>query len=283
MIINSPEDLVHSENRAVIINYNTKLVSTLSLLAALKYTEMPVLLIDCESTDGSYLHFQALLERHNFDLMTAPLRNHGLTLDWLFPQINADFVLLVDSDLEILDNQIIEFFKRYTASSYVFGAGFTNGPGILDAKEFEGTPIFNGLYFERPWMPLVYLKTSLILEALNNGLSFTEITCKRTSIFTRLWSRKTKLYSLKYHRQLLDQYNLIFYDTGAMIYDYLRYRKHYFFASIPEPLHHLHTKHFFGTTRKVVSENDSNNGGGNMEIQEEVRLRLFEKYNYAEG
>ena len=57
MFINNLSDLPRSRERAVIINVGTKIVSPLALLSTLRYAGMPVLLIDCESKDGSLDHF----------------------------------------------------------------------------------------------------------------------------------------------------------------------------------------------------------------------------------
>jgi hypothetical protein len=72
---------------------------------------MPVLVIDCESKDGSFEHFKAMMQSHSFDLLSAPLKPHGLTLDWLFASIQADNVLLIDSDAEILNGAILEIME----------------------------------------------------------------------------------------------------------------------------------------------------------------------------
>ena len=65
-------------------------------MSALKYANMPILLIDCESTDGSMQHFTRLMQRYPFDLLSAPLQNHGHTLDWLFLNVPAQNILLID-------------------------------------------------------------------------------------------------------------------------------------------------------------------------------------------
>lgn len=57
MLIQSLSDLAPEPERAIIINVNTKLVTTLALLSTIRHAGMPVLLIDCESTDGSLRHF----------------------------------------------------------------------------------------------------------------------------------------------------------------------------------------------------------------------------------
>ena len=84
MLIKTLAELGARDEQAVIINVGTKLVSTLALASALRFAGMPVLVIDCESDDGSFAHFSALQSRLNFDLLAAPLRRHSAALDWLF-------------------------------------------------------------------------------------------------------------------------------------------------------------------------------------------------------
>src|SRR5215472_5401835 len=98
MRLESIRDLKAADAQAVIINAGTKHAATLALLSALRYAGMPVLLIDCESKDGSLEHFSRLMETHEFDLLSAPLKSHGGTLDWLFDVVPAEKVLLIDSD-----------------------------------------------------------------------------------------------------------------------------------------------------------------------------------------
>lgn len=132
MYLKRIEDLPLTEEPAVIINCGTKEDATLALLSTLRHAEMPVLMIDCESKDGSVEFFLDLMQRFDFDILSAPLRGHGVTLDWYFRTINAEKTLLVDSDAEILDPAILKFMREYTDESSTFGAGFVNGPTWID-------------------------------------------------------------------------------------------------------------------------------------------------------
>ena len=62
MLLQNLSELSYEAELAVIINVNTKLVTTLALLSVIKYASMPVLLIDCESNDGSLEHFISLMK-----------------------------------------------------------------------------------------------------------------------------------------------------------------------------------------------------------------------------
>src|SRR5690349_6456247 len=99
MLINDFNQLPPAAEAAVIINVSTKFVTTLALLSTLRYVQIPTIVLDCESRDGSYDWFKDLLRRHDFHLIPAELRPHGQTLDWVFKNIQAERVLLVDSDV----------------------------------------------------------------------------------------------------------------------------------------------------------------------------------------
>ncbi|MDZ4872656.1 MAG: hypothetical protein CLLPBCKN_002052 [Chroococcidiopsis cubana SAG 39.79] len=289
MLIQSLSELPAVTERAVIINFNTKLVTTLALLSVIRHAKMPVLLIDCESTDGSLKHFLALMKRYDFDILTAPLRPHGQTLDWLFNHIAAEKVLLVDSDLEIQDSAIVSFFKDYIDEPQVFGCGFTNGPSWLEEPAFQGTALENALYHERPWIPLTLLKVAPIREALRHGKSFVDFYLDNEysllSPFNKLRSRFKLLHRIfkKGPIELRRSCHAlkpaaIFYDTGAKIFEYLRYERLMFFVGLPEPVHHRFVTHFFGITRNTLKPSDTHGGGGLAKISDRVRYRLLEVY-----
>lgn len=287
MLLKNISDLNAEKETAVIINCNTKLVTTLALLSTLRYAGMPVLLIDCDSSDGSLDFFLSLMKRYKFDILKAPLRDHGPTLDWIFGQIASEKVLLVDSDLEIKTASIIAFFKDYIDEPAVFGCGFINGPGWLNDPifgELEGA-----LYHERPWMPLTFLKVALVRDAISQGKSFAAFRLDNE------YSLLGKLAKIRVQHELLGRifwkgpatlrnhfYGLrpavVYYDTGAQIYEYLRYEKNLYFASLPEPTHPRFVTHFFGTTRNVRKPQDTHGGGGLSKIRDIVRKRLREVY-----
>jgi glycosyltransferase involved in cell wall biosynthesis len=284
MRVNSIGDLPHAHQRAIIINVKTKIVSTLALLSTLKYAQMPVLLVDCESQDGSLEHFTHLLERYDFDLLSAPMRNHGVTLDWIFGNISADQLLLVDSDLEIKDGGILRFFKEYIDEPTVFGCGFTDGPGWLMDASFKQMNLQGALFHERPWMPLTLFKTEIVRDALNHGKSFknfhhsneyTILPYRVRGVLRRLLRRGPAALRTNYGG---SRPSVVCYDTGAQIFEYLRYERCLFFVSLPEPVHRRFVTHFFGVTRNVLNPNDTHGGGGLTKIDEYVREQLQSVY-----
>jgi hypothetical protein len=283
------QNLASEPERAIIINVNTKLVTTLALLSAIRHAGMPVLLIDCESSDGSLNHFQILMKKYEFDILIAPLRAHGLTLDWLFRNITSEKVLLVDSDIEIKDAAIITFFKEYIDKPCVFGCGFTNGPGWLTDPVYRRMGLEGALFHERPWIPLTFFKSAPVREALNRGKSFVNFNLDNEySMLPQLAKLRSKY---GFIRKLLKRgpaklrrhfHGLkpatVCYDTGAQIFEYLRYEMLMYFVGLPEPVHSRFVTHYMGVTRNVLDPGDKHGCGGLAKINDEVRHRLFEVY-----
>ncbi len=290
MQIGALEDLKPTDERAVIINVGTKLFSTLALLSTLRYAKMPVVVIDCESKDGSAEHFRELLKTHAFDLLSAPLRTHGSTLDWLFANIPAKKVLLVDSDLEILTEDILLRMREYIDHESTFGSGFINGPCWLDDQ--VGLLEHNAYYQERPWMPLTMLKVSRVLEALRAGRSFNvrmiyndfppsrsiskllahlrvSVPWFKRSAFSWLDPFKRPFYGLKP--------SVVCCDTGAEIYQYLKYERQYLFVGLPEQFHSRYVTHFFGVTRAAIEKEER------CESRSQAQQRLRDAYGVSDA
>lgn len=290
MIVQEISQLNPVTQRAVIINHNTRAVTFLALLSALRHAQVPLLLVDCASTDGSMDFFTAKMHQYDFDLLQAPLHKHGLTLDRLFGQLNDEQVLLIDSDAEILNNNIISFVNKHIADPQVFAAGFLNGPGWLTGADFAGTSYANALYAERPFMPLVLWKVQQVKAALQAGYSFADRMVNNefaqlppmlTGIFKRLYAvlrREPSWYFRK--RYYLSYPRMVYFDTGAMLYHYLRYDQMGFFVNLPEPCHGQYITHFWGATRNTINAADMHTGGHvrNKDISDVVAQRLLSIY-----
>lgn len=272
MIFKSIGDLPHAEERAVIINVGTKDVSTLALMAALRHARMPVLLIDCEykgGADGSLEHFTRLHAEHGFDLLSAPLKKHGHALDWLFANIPADKVLLVDSDLEILGPEIVDLARTLIDGSLdgetVFGAGFTHGPSWMHDHPNVGW------YQERMWIPFTFLRVDRVREALAAGRSFIDRWVPNdfaVGFIARLLALRFRVPGLRGLRlRALNPFRRGYYgqkpayvycDTGADVFQYLKYDRGWRYAGLPAELHRRFVTHFHGATRRTLDPKDLN-------------------------
>jgi hypothetical protein len=164
-------DVPRSPALAIIINCGTKWITSLALLSALRYARYPVVLIDCESTDGSLAHFERLATAGEVFLLEWPLRPHGAALDRVFGETTSESILLVDSDLEILGSQpVAAMAAALRGDARAYGAGFVQRAQWLDAA--HGLPGGVGWYAERMWIPLVHLATRPVRAALQAGASF---------------------------------------------------------------------------------------------------------------
>lgn len=265
MKIDRLEDLPQAEETAVVINCGTLAAATLALLSALKYLGMPVVLIDCESPDGSYAHFERLLDQHDFYLLQAPLRPHGVTLDWLFRTSRAEKVVLVDSDLEILSGEMVAFMRRYIDEPIVFGSGFVQGPTAIDDK--PGTFLEHSVLAERPWIPFTMLRTDRVRQALEVGKSFAAKTRygarfgqqRLLRSFIDLRCRGRIPARIRWPKWLTELHfawrpEVVYYDTGGQLFHHLRYERELYMVALPERIHERYCTHFGGLSRVVLGE-----------------------------
>jgi hypothetical protein len=259
-------DLPFTPTRAVIINCGTKWVTSLALASVVAHTDCPVLVIDCESKDGSAFHFERLARRCGLDFhwLRWPLRSHPDALDALFRSVPSDFVLLVDSDVELLSRRIFAgMTSEIAADPGAYGAGFVHGPAWMGPE--HGLPSCTGYYAERMWIPLVLLRTAFIGRALEAGTSFAN---RRPFLEIPDWPHLSRWIGYRYrirgmhhlripgrwrrHRSEtveIDGHHPAFieYDTGADLHRELR-NAGYSFARLPEALWG-DVRHYHGVTR----------------------------------
>jgi hypothetical protein len=285
MILNDIHDLPAAEERAVIINANTKVYTTLALLSALRYTGMPVLLIDCRSNDGSWEHFTGLMRRQAFDLLARPLQRHGAMLDWLFGNLKADKVLLIDSDLEILNGESLVFMRHFIAQPRTFGSGFVHGPTWLTTHPGAG------YYQERMWIPFALLRTNYVREALQAGYTFLESMVYNDFapwpwLARQLHKRFRNPRWANWKLTCLNPFKTSFHglkpcyvycDTGADVFQYLKYRRDLYYAGFPAHLAGKYATHLHGITRVALNPGQTNTVRPE-EVIAPVRQRLNQEY-----
>ena len=291
MLIESLSQLGDHKERALIINVGTRRVSTLALLSALRYSGMPVLMIDCKApvNDGSFEHFCSLMDRFEFDLMQAPLRRHSAALDIIFKEVPAQRVLLVDSDVEILNADYFPLMRQFLDREGVFGSGFVEGPNWMRWQ----TGVLKHAYFEeRMWIPLTLLKTAAVREAVEKGYSFAERLEYNDFAVSRQLSRI--LAKLRYKlpwlaaRQLswLDALKeshhgvkpwLIWYDTGAQLFRHLKYEAEGQFIGLPAECYRAYARHFSGVTNNLLHPG-RDLGQPLSEIEDYVTSKLRDEY-----
>lgn len=291
MVYNNIEDIPFCKNRAVIINVGTRVVTTLSLLAAIKNTGFRVLLIDCQYKDiDDWTYFKALDLKIDFDLLSLPLKEHGKTLDFIFNNLNAENILLIDSDLEVRSEKIVPYMMSIIDNPFYFGCGFRHG-GLPLKGGVDYTEKCDGYYEERMWIPFILLKVSCIRKALAEGSSF------RSRMFFNLFPRHQGLSRKiirssngKCYFKALDFLKMsihgkkplvVSYDTGSDLYNHLRYKHYLFLAGMDAEtgVEDQFLKHYRGATRNLIFKDkiytcDINGEAGN------IRQRLLENYKF---
>ncbi|MFP5370241.1 MAG: hypothetical protein ACLGI3_05775 [Actinomycetes bacterium] len=279
MRIRSLGDLEPQRGRTVVINAHTDLVTTRALLSAVELGGQPVLLVNCDPPAASSEHFDRLAERHGIDVLEAPLKLHGQTLDRLFTELRDERVLLLDSDAELRDPGLVRWMHDMLDHPKVFGAGFTQGPHR--APEHWPQPAGTVLYMERPWVPCTMLRGSHVKEALAAGRTFVPQFVpndlgagRRASNFLAArwgppWAphsqkfnalpeavrRRAKSWRLDRLEPLRSSYyrvlrpSMAFYDTAADVHEHLRFERGLLYAGIPFELAGDRVHHYEGVSR----------------------------------
>ncbi len=287
-------DFPFAKERVIIINCGTSMSATLSILSVLRYCDMPLLVIDCalpkDVGHADYTKLQELqkycIEKQlgSFDLIQLPLRSHGDTLDYVFQNLKADYILLVDSDLEVLNSNYLANMRQWIQTDGCFGAGFYHGPYF----GFANGAFPEGYYKERMWIPFCMLSVKHIREAIADGCSFniqrvyndfpwnqrlSGLVYKYTEHLhiSMRWNPLRKVYGGGYK----PSFALI--DTGAEIYDYL-YKKKYFYAGVKTQIYPMYCNHYDGCTRSVLSGDTT--ATQYTGVLKTIYDTLLEKYNY---
>lgn len=296
-ILDDLSDLPACKQLAVIINCGTRMTTTLALASLRAATDMPILLIDCASTDGSREHFSRLAARHELDFhwLDWPLRKHGHALDALFVGVAAEEVLLVDSDVDIRSGEVVATMQAALAADpQAYAAGFRHGPEWLGAE--HGLPDGVGYYAERMWIPLVLLRVAALRPALAAGASFIQ---RREYVEFSRHPRLSRVLALRFWlpglrligpcRQRSDTRLPAFieFDTGAHLHAQLLARGHRLNGltdALWQQVDHFHGVSRAGNRRLLrrllrklglrVASNDS----PEAEIAAEVRKRLAEDH-----
>jgi len=246
---------------AVIINCSTKEQTTLALASVLRHTALPVAVIDCESTDGSYPFFQRLQERLSFRLARMPLRPHGVTLDRIFRDTERGAVLLVDSDAEILRDDLLPAMTGALGPA-AYGSGFLHRGQWLGTNHLVDGNV--GYYAPRMWIPCVLLKVAPVRAALDAGASFRDrVLCNEVPQLPALarllylrfrvpWLRGLAFDALeglrRTHFGVRPHY--VYCDTGALLHQRIFDAQHLEFAALPDAVWGDAVAHYHGVTRR---------------------------------
>jgi glycosyltransferase involved in cell wall biosynthesis len=265
MLLKSIDELRPTDQQCVIVNVSTKVFTTLALMGTLKYARMPVVVIDCESTDGSLALFQKLQSQYDFDILPNRRDRHGWLLDWLFSRISADRVLLIDSDLFFNGADLIDAMRRETQNRDVFASGCIHaGAWFKQHLALPGNIAEGIAYFlERPWIPCVMFRVEHVRRALAAKHSFIDRLIYNdialSHRLSHLLYQRFRFPLLRNSRlRLLDPFrgtydnkrpSYVYSDTGADVYQYLRRSSGSRFSAIPWEVAERSVVHFGGMTR----------------------------------
>lgn len=245
---------------AVVINCRTHWVSTLALVSTLKSVNFPVILINCGDSQEAYRHFSrvAAAWHLNFYYCELPFRKHGETLDRVFSELKVDYVLLVDSDVEVLDRNVVtKMLDSLQESPALYGSGLLHGPEGMDER--HGFLKNSVVYQQRMWIPFVLLRARAIRDAIRNDQSFSQFRIYNEFpswpalsklLAVRFWLPVRKLFgSAPGQRPVSATAPVSEYDTGAALHQYLRNIGYQFevFPELESAVVHLH-----GATRAKV-------------------------------
>jgi hypothetical protein len=171
-------------------------------------------------------------------------------------------------------------------SERVFGAGFVHQAEWMTA---HGQPY--GWYVERMWIPFTMLSSAHVREALAGGESFRGKTIINEFLpserLGRLLIKRFRIPGMRRLRLgMLDRFRaehfgrrpaFVTYDTGASLYQYLRYARGYEFAALPWSQSEEDVNHFHGVTRLLLNRRDRH-GAALADISQEIARRLRDEY-----
>lgn len=313
MAVRQLGDLPPASDRTVVINVATDVVATRALLSALEHAPGPTLLVNCDPTPESRAHFERFAPVRGIDVLEAPLRLHGEALDRLFVELSDERLLLLDSDAEIRDPELVPWMRRKVAHPEAFGAGFTWGPFLVGA-DWEAPAGAEVLYMERPWMPCVLFDRPLVADAVRAGWSFNaewlgnelaghdHLTRFLGARWGPPWGTRSKSFSLlprlvrsalagrplpalrrlRHPRYGVLRPHLVHYDTGGRLYEHLRFERGLQFASTPIELHDGEVHHYLGVTRSTMEGTHAAETSPDA-IEDEVKRWMAERYGYEWG
>jgi hypothetical protein len=269
----------------IIINCSTREQTTLALVSAVRNGAPPVHVIDCESTDGSGSFFRALQRRLPFTLSSMPLRPHGTTLDRIFRESRCDALLLIDSDAEIVRQDVVPRILAGRATD-ADGSGVLHEGQWLGANHLVAGNI--GYYAPRMWIPCVLLEVAAIRDALDAGQSF------RARIFGNELARmpglsqflhlrfrvpllrRMRLDALRSHHGTFDGVapHYVYWDTGAAMHRHLLQRS-LRFADLGAELREAGVRHYHGVTRRRLRRTMRN--AANFEASRREAIERIER------
>lgn len=274
-----------SRTEAVVINVDTRPVTTLAVLSLIRHAPFPVRLIDCSRSAEETAYMEKLATHLDISFEPRPLKRHGQTLDDIFTETESENLLLMDSDAELLSGQLPLLMEQTISGSGSFGAGFLQeGSWMLKPQ-----PV-HAWYATRMWMPLCMFNTAPVRLALKAGTSF-DHRVEYNDLPS--WPRLSKYLSLRFRLPGSDAFRLgcldplrkeyfgvkpcyVYFDTGADMHGWLT-QNGYSLSAMDWSLMPTNIVHHHGVTRRKLHWFDRQNAGEKKPFAY-ARKRLREQY-----
>jgi len=295
---------------AIVINVGTDVAATLALASLHEsVASTPVRLVNCDPTDESRRWFSALSRDLHFQIEERPARLHGTALNDLFTTVDAELVMLLDSDAEIVERDVVSRCLDAFDDPTVFGAGFREGPAWMGPEQGATATPRVAYFQERPWMPFVVFRTSMVREALASGHTFearkiwndfpwnarvgAALAARFQDNFVprSRWVAKVpsrlrermgtwRFDALRWMRRDVHgtRPNYVLYDTSADLYQWCTYERGWHFVG-PDFRTSSAVAHYQGVTRARFR--DPYQSAAMSEIEATIRARLTERYGIS--
>jgi hypothetical protein len=186
--------------------------------------------------------------------------------------MKADIILLVDSDMEIINDGMFRRMRELLCRENVYGAGYFQSGRWLETHYGTDEPLSPGIgfYMSRPWIPFVMFRAEPVRAVVRTGVSFKHdfvlndvpqlpIVSRflwrrfRFPAFRRMPLRALNLFRRRYEGQ---KPSYVFYDTGARIHDALA-QAGFSFADVGPAIPPWSIKHLQGVTRDLLQGHSS--------------------------
>ena len=224
--------------------------------------------------------------------MRAPLRPHGAALDWIFQSTRAESILLVDSDMEVLNGEMFEMMRTRLRAKNVYGAGYFQKGGWLETHYGTEEPLATGIgyYKSRPWIPFAMFRVEPLRMVLASSASFRHALAfndvPQLPVLSRLLYRRFRVCFFR-HRPLrvLNVFRreyegqrpaYVFFDTGAQIHEVLSARG-MSFGDVGPGVPPWSLKHLQGVTRDLL-QGPSSDARNAAESESSVLEKLRNEY-----
>lgn len=245
----------------LVIGIDTRLFTLLAVASAARHLQIPLLIVDGYSNDGSFEALQALDLPVESWLIRMERRIHGIFIDKIMRELPATRVLLIDSDLEVRDGNA---FRAMSAALDQPGAANTYGAGVSHGDHDMTNDGMPHVWFpRRPWIPftlfdraraVALLDAPSTFEAKRVGNEFpvqwiADLLLKRGHFaFSKSWQFKALEPLRKERRGARAAFYI--YDTGALIYEAAE-AKGWPFAEIGWDAMNASVVHHEGATRST--------------------------------